>query len=1030
MPDSLFRAWDVFLVRAPLAAGRAALPARGDRLALLRAAAADPLLSEAIALATPSLSRLLDRVAAGRVEGLKASQLRRAALAVLRYDIRMRTRPTPFGVFSGVACGRFDTSAKTRRGEAHRTRTHVDMQWLLGVVHELETDGELLRSLSVRAHPALAIRGDRVVLDCPSSLGAPPGGTARATVSVRNSPVVSAVLEEAAETISFDTLAERVGARFAVPAERVAGMLSILVGEELLITGLRPPLDGGDPLRHVIEILGAASLSGKSADTLAALHEIGEGRTRYDTLPIGEGRDELARTIDIAHRLNDYATPLHVDTALDVETRLPYEVRAEVEQAVELMWRMSRDKLGLFALRGYHARFLERYGADRVVPILELLDEAHGLGAPAGYGWPAAETAAEDPQSTSDSERVRLIHRLVAGAVRSGQREVELTDELVATFTTGSDPATAPNSCEVTVHLVAASPDALSSGDFRIVLSPSPGSHQAGATFARFADLLPGDALGEEITRLPCHVEDAIRADLAFLPRSGKAANLAHTVPHSGRRISVGLPDAPGTDEIRLSDIGIGATLERLCAVHLPTGREIVPSLGNMVSPTAQAPNAARLLWEIGLEGQRLWEPWNWGPLADAPYVPRIRRGRFVLAPAVWRLDSLRDADDFPAAVADWRREWDVPEQVLVVSNDQRLLLDLTDPWHLELLRDEIRKDATLVAQEVPGAGADGIGGHITELVVPLSRRDTTPTRRRHVAYADPARENAGLGGDWLYLKLYGPSRGQDDLLREQLPALVEQARGHGTDRWFFIRYTDPEGHHLRVRFHGEPSALWGDVARAVGGTLTEWQRHGLIRTHRVDQYDPEAERYGGVAALAAAERVFEADSEAAIRLLELTEHPDCPYSLDTLAAVSVASLADAFDVPVPGTPRVPADCGDDAAAAWLSMTGVRRALPELYRKDAARWRRIVDPYGGWSQLAEDPYGKAALDALSTRDEPVRRLRSEVEGSRTPHGRLIGSLMHMTCNRLFGGDTDREVAVVAIARGAVQDNLNRRRHVG
>jgi hypothetical protein len=35
----------------------------------------------------------------------------------------------------------------------------------------------------------------------------------------------------------------------------------------------------------------------------------------------------------------------------------------------------------------------------------------------------------------------------------------------------------------------------------------------------------------------------------------------------------------------------------------------------------------------------------------------------------------------------------------------------------------------------------------------------------------------------------------------------------------------------------------------------------------------------------------------------------------------------------------------------------------------------------------------------------------------------------MVCNRLLGGSTARETAVLGIARGAVQDHLNRRRRL-
>ncbi|NUT26937.1 MAG: hypothetical protein HOV84_13615, partial [Streptomyces sp.] len=106
-----------------------------------------------------------------------------------------------------------------------------------------------------------------------------------------------------------------------------------------------------------------------------------------------------------------------------------------------------------------------------------------------------------------------------------------------------------------------------------------------------------------------------------------------------------------------------------------------------------------------------------------------------------------------------------------------------------------------------------------------------------------------------------------------------------------------------------------------------------------------------------------------------------------------------------------------------------------------------------------DPAGARALAALTARDEAVRHLAELVrepadspdgrspegrtpegqapegrspEGQtpegRSPEGRVVGSLLHMVCNRLFGGESARELTVLGIARGAVQDNFHRRSH--
>ncbi|MEU8887192.1 lantibiotic dehydratase [Streptomyces sp. NPDC048442] len=1101
---TLFRGWDHFLLRAPLAGPRTEqLPpgeGRTGQLALLAALAADPLLCEAVALASPSLSRTIDLAGRGDTDRLSDAQVRRAALSALRYDIRMRTRPTPFGLFAGVAGGRFDTGAKTEddaRGPRHRTR--VDMDWLFGLVQDLEALPGILTRLRVQAHTALVERGGRIRLDTPANPGVSAGQEARSSVSVRSTPAVREVLGAARELIPVPELAQHLLTAFPSASEESAlRMVQGLVKQELLITSLRPPLDGEDPLDHVVDALRPPE-GAPAPDVLPVLLRIAELRDAYDACPPGEGRQALAALTGAMRELRENETPLHLETSLGAHVTLPEQVRTEAERALDVMWRIAPDRLGMRPLRPYQRLFLEKYGVGRLVPILELLDETVGLGAPAGYTWPNAEAIEEPGDESRGPGHERVLARLAAEAVRDGRIEVVLDDKVLDELDPDpADPRTASTSCELYLQLATESAEDLCDGRFRLVLAPNPGSHRAGATLGRFADLLdPAVAEGvtERCGNIPPQVPGAIVADLAYVPRSARAGNIAHNRACTGRRIPVGLP-VEGPDDIRLDDIAIGTTLDRMYAVHLPTGRELVAVAHNMLSPGTQAPNAARMLYEIGQEGHRLWEPWDWGPASAAPFLPRVRYGRVVLFPAVWKLDALRahaetGGPKWAAAIDEWRRTWRVPLQILALSQDQRLLLDLTDPLHREILRDEVRKDDKLMAQEPPAhtlprpdgtqpsdtlpgpASGDGPSpdagpssddaqesddtqasdgehspddgsapawpfGRTVELVLPAQRDPdlppTLPAGATQVLTAPGGGPRAVLpGGEWIYLKLYGAWRGQEALICEQLGPLVSTALEAGADRWFFIRYRDPDTH-LRLRLHGDAATLWPKVLPALVPGLESLRAAGLIGRYVLDTFDPEWERYGGPAAQRACEEFLQADSVLCATLMDLARQPGAPYDLDTLATIAVAALAHSFGAPSPGTPWTHPRTEGDPAAAWLGATGDRKDVPPRYRAKRQYWRGLLDPYGGWPGLAADEAGRRVLAALALRDAAAARYGERVrelaaQGALpTPEFRIVGSLIHMTCNRLFGGTQEREDAALAVSRATVLDHLDRRRH--
>jgi len=123
-------------------------------------------------------------------------------------------------------------------------------------------------------------------------------------------------------------------------------------------------------------------------------------------------------------------------------------------------------------------------------------------------------------------------------------------------------------------------------------------------------------------------------------------------------------------------------------------------------------------------------------------------------------------------------------------------------------------------------------------------------------------------GEDWTYLKLYSTYKQHNEIISVPLREIVhEMIETHMIDRWFYLRYADPEPH-LRVRFHATHEQF---QERLILRALT-WSRslvrNGLISRVCVDPYNREIERYGGPKAIDAIEKVFAVNSEAISTLI------------------------------------------------------------------------------------------------------------------------------------------------------------------
>src|SRR6266511_2182967 len=357
----LYRHAGVALLRSAVAAVSHApdwWPDPGDLQACrtwLRQMWSRPDLAEAIRQASPTLAHRVEAIGVGRTA--EAEKIRRATVATARYLLRAIGRPTPFGLFAGVAPVFFGHAAQVRWGGAHRAVGRADTQWLADVITGLEACPDLLERLDV-VFTNLAVRR---------------GGWLEAThgpnrVRIRNTSAVRQVQDAAASPVRFSVLADTLAATFGgadLPAVRE--MLTELVRQGVLITVLRAPFTTTDPLGHLVDRLGEADVGTwpSVAHHLRDLQTVqAEVRSHNHPTAFGAGQGRTRDTLTRRMRRISQAgrTALAVDLLLDCEVCLPDHVAHEIGRAASALLRLTRHPAGQPAWRDYHAAFCDRYG--------------------------------------------------------------------------------------------------------------------------------------------------------------------------------------------------------------------------------------------------------------------------------------------------------------------------------------------------------------------------------------------------------------------------------------------------------------------------------------------------------------------------------------------------------------------------------------------------------------------------------------------------------------------------------------------
>ncbi|MFF3554595.1 lantibiotic dehydratase family protein [Streptomyces tsukubensis] len=628
---------------------------------------ADDTFRLAVSSASPGLARRTESILEGRAPKLR--RVRRAALALARYAIRYAHRPTPYGLFAGVALVEFGDTAAVHIGTRHQMADRPDPVALDAAVSSWEADGERMPDVEVCVNTLVQRRGGRVFV--------PSEGASEFSLAL--TPALVLVLDAARAPIRTAALAGKLAAEFPDTSERTrARLIGELLRVRLLRSALRAPATVTDP---------------------------------SDVLPP-------------ALRATARATPAAPDLRLDAAVRLPRPVLTEAETAATVLARLAAHPNGIPAWRRWTERFIERYGEGADVPVELVTNPEEGLGFPDGFG-----RVSEPPRPMA--RRDRLLLELAGTAAVEGARSVALSGAVIEELEAAAGtPALVAPHLELGASVNARSMRALERGDFRLRVSTV--SRAAGSMTGRFWHLFPGTGTtyaglptvepGAELVQLSFHA-GRVSADLLtraphVLPRLVSVGEFRR--PGDDVLFPADLVVGARDGRLYLAETATGRHLEVLA----PTALNF---LWNNYTPPL-----ARFLAEISRAAAPQVTWFDWGAAWTLPFTPALTHRRSILVAARWKVRA-RDLPGRTAATAEWTerlRAWterfQVPGRVLLAEDDQLLPLDLDRPMDVDLLRAHLDASPTGVAslQEAPPADADGwIGGRAHNLVIPLKAR-------------------------------------------------------------------------------------------------------------------------------------------------------------------------------------------------------------------------------------------------------------------------------------------------------------------
>jgi len=233
-------------------------------------------------------------------------------------------------------------------------------------------------------------------------------------------------------------------------------------------------------------------------------------------------------------------------------------------------------------------------------------------------------------------------------------------------------------------------------------------------------------------------------------------------------------------------------------------------------------------------------------------------------------------------------------------------------------------------------------------------------------------------------------------------PVTNELLASGAVDRWFFIRYGDPNWH-LRLRLHGDARRLLSEALPLIERAAAARLASGQITRWNVDTYVREVERYGGPAAIALAEEVFYHDSEAALALVEAYRGDAGIDALWRLALVGSDRLLDDMGFDMDAKLRIMRQARDGMAMEFHAELGLTPQIAQKFRGE----RKNLDELLRDESVNENylmATGKAILAERSRRLAPALAELADLEsrGELTlDREALAPSYIHMFVNRVL-----------------------------
>lgn len=971
---------------------------------------------EALFLASPELLKSLDEASR---KGEKPSV--EAIKTVWRYIFRMHSRSTPFGLFAGLGIGQINNQTAFELGnQPWRSSSRPDSTVINNISKIIASKSSVYPLLRYKLNNSL-YSAVNTLRYSEKTIEAETNKEKIVLSSIDESPVMKRFLYSAiSKEQSYEQLVKK-AAEIGIGVD----VLNTLIKESVLLHSLNYPATGLPIHSYFINELRRT----KNNECLQVANQLEtitkELNASIDLSALIKAQDQLLELYsNYAIENTDHKCLIQTDSFIYPKTISFSEKRLKsiVSQYTEL--RVAINSRNIPPLKTFSQKFRNRYDQQEI-PLLEALDPDIGLGynTAAFSNYPLLDYLTGDVggenisiHSSIDKLRQNLMKQYL----------LNLSNEVAIHESDLMD-------LHEHIKLKPLPPVWFLHGEYyekgdnwNFLVNPSVGTGPA-AVLGRFCHDHP--ELAKEVVAM-CQweqdqYEEDLLVELTHLPTDpASSGNLVARPAFRAYEIPYLSPAAVDTNhEIRLSDLAVQVGPgEEVQLIHIPTRKRV--RIRHSSAHNALIGDEVYQFLAHLQQTESNTHFWGWGQFEQMPYLPRVRYKNLIVAPAQWTID--RSFLPKMYSIDDVRSTYKLPRYVQLIEGDNKLFLDLDFEPAQQILLDEVKKKRVLLYEWLAGEYGhwlkDGDDYYEGEIIIPLKNTESikkdrelskktmrqslflnesgqTPTPKSVVGRPENNIVRTFLpGDDWFYVKLYCKESMGNTILVDCVTPFVDFAKRKDlVKKFFFIRFDDEHGFHLRLRFlcdSGKSPELFANLNPFIDA----YTRNGVIQRVQLDTYVRELERYHPQL-IDQTESLFCEDSLMVLDFLQQFESDEA--TVLQFAMASVKCMFDLFKFTLEQKKVFSQRLQD---SLWFDIghsKSIRKKLNDFYRTCGNEWNEATNMYSDLLNVRSAQIKPIITELLNFFGNDWQELTT-----------YLATINHMNMTRVFMGENKRYEMIV------------------